>query len=130
MRLLTILIGINTCCVILFMRETYSPFLERKWLVRRLAAEPSEKDDEADAIVAAAAPQPSFREIAVRTFTVSLIIRLRVSSSGRSRYRLQVDTFRSPGQRPPRLLMNPICAIFSSYYSLTYGAIYVFIVSA
>lgn len=72
MRLMTILIGINTCCVILFMRETYSPVLERKWLARMLAAETSEKGGEADAIVASVAPQTSFRELAVRTFSVSL----------------------------------------------------------
>lgn len=74
MRLMTILIGINTCCVILFMRETYSPVLERKWLTRRIAAETSEKGEEADAIVASVAPQPSFRELAVRTFTVRPIL--------------------------------------------------------
>ena len=128
MRLMTILIGVNTCCVILFMRETYSPVLERKWLARRLAMETSEKG-EADAIVASAAPQPSFREIAVRTFTVRPIVWTSLPSSGGSRYGLQVDTFRSPSQRPPRLLMNPICALFSSYYAITYGAIYIFIVS-
>lgn len=69
MRLMTILIGINTCCVILFMRETYGPVLERKWLARRLAAETNEKR-KAEAIAASAAPPPSFREIAIRTFTV------------------------------------------------------------
>ncbi|GAA5991335.1 hypothetical protein JCM10908_003263 [Rhodotorula pacifica] len=99
MRLMTSIIGLNTCCVILFMRETYAPVLERKWLARRLAAETSEKG-EAEAIAASAAPQPDFREIAVRTFT-----------------------------RPPRLLMNPICALFATYYAITYGAIYIFIVS-
>lgn len=72
MRLMTILIGVNTCCVVLFMRETYSPVLERKWLAQRLAMETSEKGEEADAIVASVAPQTSFRELAVRTFTVSL----------------------------------------------------------
>lgn len=70
LRLMTILVGINTCCVILFMRETYAPVLERKWLAERLASETGEKG-EADAVAASAAPRPEFRELIVRTFTVS-----------------------------------------------------------
>lgn len=92
MRVMTILIGINTCCVILFMRETYSPVLERKWLARRLAADRSEKGEEADAIVASVAPQPSFREIAVRTFTVSLACLAPCIGRCQFRYPLKVDT--------------------------------------
>lgn len=36
---------------------------------------------------------------------------------------------RIPLQRPPRMLMNPVCAIFCIYYAWIYGVIYVFIVS-
>ncbi|BGP21196.1 MFS polyamine transporter [Rhodotorula toruloides] len=31
--------------------------------------------------------------------------------------------------RPPRMLFNPVCALFATYYAYTYGIIYVFIVS-
>ncbi|GAA5991332.1 hypothetical protein JCM10908_003262 [Rhodotorula pacifica] len=99
MRLMTIIIGINTLCVIVFMRETYGPVLERQWLAQRLAQETGEKD-EAEAIAASTAPPIDFRELAIRTFT-----------------------------RPPRLLANPICAIFSTYYAYVYSCIFVFIVT-
>ncbi|GAA5869987.1 hypothetical protein JCM3774_004330 [Rhodotorula dairenensis] len=100
MRLMTIIIGINTFCVIFFMRETFSPVLERKWLARRFEQEPLGEKDEPEAIVASAAPQLTFRELVIRTFT-----------------------------RPPRLLANPICAIFSTYYAYVYSCIFAFIVT-
>ena len=69
MRLMTIIIGINTFCVIAFMRETFGPVLEREWLARRLQDVDAEKD-ESDGIVSSAVPQTSFRELFIRTFTV------------------------------------------------------------
>lgn len=69
MRLMTIIIGINTFCVIAFMRETFGPVLEREWLARRLQDEDGEKDVP-EAIVSSAVPQIGFRELVIRTFTV------------------------------------------------------------
>ena len=39
------------------------------------------------------------------------------------------DLFRAFLQRPPRLLANPVCAIFSSYYAYVYACIFCFIVT-
>lgn len=35
----------------------------------------------------------------------------------------------STSQRPPRMLMNPVCAIFVTYYAYTYACIYIYLVS-
>lgn len=83
MRLMTIVIGINTFCVIFFMRETFGPVLERKWLARRLQEEQLGEEDEPEAIVASAAPQLTFRELVIRTFTVRAFDRLAVANKGR-----------------------------------------------
>ncbi|GAA5966722.1 hypothetical protein JCM8115_002789 [Rhodotorula mucilaginosa] len=99
MRLMTIIIGINTVCVIAFMRETFGPVLEREWLAQRLQDEDGEKG-EPEAIVSSAVPQITFHELVIRTFT-----------------------------RPPRLLANPVCAIFSTYYAYVYSCIFCFIVT-
>lgn len=39
------------------------------------------------------------------------------------------DVFMRTFTRPPRMLMNPVCAIFVIYYAYVYSIIYVFIVS-
>ncbi|BGP52525.1 hypothetical protein JCM8202v2_000079 [Rhodotorula sphaerocarpa] len=103
LRIMTILIGINTGCVMLCMRETYAPVLERRWLARRTEAAADEVgSEEKPAITAAAAtvPKPEIRDLLKRTFS-----------------------------RPPRMLLNPVCALFATYYAWVYGCIYVFIVS-
>ena len=66
---MTIIIGINTVCVIAFMRETFGPVLEREWLAQRLQDEDGEKG-EPEAIVSSAVPQITFHELVIRTFTV------------------------------------------------------------
>lgn len=123
LRIMTILIGINTGCVMLCMRETYAPVLERRWLARRTEAAADEVgSEEKPAITAAAAtvPEPEIRDLLKRTFSVW-------SFSARAARRTRAHLVSS--QRPPRMLLNPVCALFATYYAWVYGCIYVFIVS-
>lgn len=99
LRILTIAVGLNTLAVILFMNETYAPVLEKLWRERGCV------DEEEESSVLKRAlnvfrPHPEAKSVIVRTFT-----------------------------RPPRMLMNPVCAIFVTYYAYIYSIIYVFLVS-
>lgn len=118
---MTIIIGINTLCVIAFMRETFGPVLEREWLARRLQDEDGEKDAP-EAIVSSAVPQIGFRELVIRTFTVRPP---RLAATWTQKILIPVAFL----QRPPRLLANPVCAIFSTYYAYVYSCIFCFIVT-
>ncbi|GAA5909400.1 hypothetical protein JCM6882_000972 [Rhodosporidiobolus microsporus] len=102
-RLLTILTGLNTLAIVFLMRETYGPVCERAWRAKREAEREGKGGVEKEGRKELAKAKPSkgqAREVIKRTFT-----------------------------RPPRMLMNPVCTLFSTYYAYVYSIIYVFLVS-
>ncbi|BGP12181.1 hypothetical protein JCM10213_009335 [Rhodosporidiobolus nylandii] len=101
-RLMTILAGLNTILVILVMRETHAPTVERAWSAKREAEKDGDgKLEMEEKKVRAQMPARSQAgEVIVRTF-----------------------------KRPPRMLANPVCMVFSTYYAYVYAIIYVFLVS-
>ncbi|KAK4047042.1 hypothetical protein OIO90_006325 [Microbotryomycetes sp. JL221] len=100
LRILTIAVAINVGAVILFMDETYAPVLEQAW-----RESPNDADEEMcvgakDKVRAVFRPKPEAKSVIIRTFT-----------------------------RPPRMLINPVCAIFVMYYAYIYSIIYIYLVS-
>ncbi|GAA6007997.1 hypothetical protein JCM10207_006991 [Rhodosporidiobolus poonsookiae] len=101
-RVLTILVGLNLLAIVFFVRESYAPVCERKWRAEREAKRKGEGElEKEERKVKAEMPKTGqTKEVIVRTF-----------------------------KRPPRMLANPICCLFATYYAFIYSIIYVFLVS-
>lgn len=53
----------------------------------------------------------------------------RITGDEESRFGAKLTFSPSPLKRPPRMLMNPVCALFVTYYAYVYSCIYIFLVS-
>ncbi|GAA6043845.1 hypothetical protein JCM8097_007233 [Rhodosporidiobolus ruineniae] len=97
LRVMTIIVGLNTLALWLGMRETYESVVGRGWRRERRRVRREKEGRERDG-------ESSFkdeaRKVLRRTFS-----------------------------RPPRLLMNPVCALFGLYSAYAYSMTYVFLVS-
>ena len=67
-RIMTILVGLNTCAVIFGMDETYSPVLKKLYDARGGAPDAAGRLQRAQNIFR---PNPEAKDVVVRTFTVS-----------------------------------------------------------
>ncbi|GAA6044187.1 hypothetical protein JCM8097_006444 [Rhodosporidiobolus ruineniae] len=86
-RLMTILSGLNTLLIFFVVRESYAPVCERQWHAQRAAEEAGEGGlaKEERKMRAEKPSRAQAKEVVVRTF-----------------------------KRPPRMLLNPICALMST----------------
>lgn len=135
-RLMSVLVGMNTLGTIFGMDETYAAVLKKLYDERGGAPDAAGRMVRAKAIFRKNAEA---KDVVVRTFTVS---------HGRYCQRCVglADTL-ATSQRPPRMLMNPVCALFvtcpssrllfalmltltpSTDYAYIYSIIYVYLVS-
>ncbi|GAA5827948.1 hypothetical protein JCM11251_005660 [Rhodosporidiobolus azoricus] len=102
-RLITILTGLNTLVIVFVMQETYGPVCERAWLAAKAA------DEEGAGVMAKEGKKEKAKE-----------------KVGKAQAK---EVFKKAFTRPPRMLMNPVCTLFSLYYAYVYAIIYVFLVS-
>lgn len=101
LRFMTILIGINTLTIILFMDETYASVLERLYN----EGDPSQRGERISFVARLRAMfrgNPEAKNVVVRAFTVS--------ANGFNDPESLADVLNL--KRPPRMLMNPACAVF------------------
>ncbi|GAA6009549.1 hypothetical protein JCM10207_003822 [Rhodosporidiobolus poonsookiae] len=91
LRIMTVIVGLNTLILWVCMRETYEPVVRRRWKKERGKTLGKEET---------ASLKEEAKKVIRRTFT-----------------------------RPPRLLVNPVCALFGTYSAYVYSMTYVFLVS-
>jgi DHA1 family multidrug resistance protein-like MFS transporter len=103
-RFLTILTGLNTLVIFFIMRETYEPVCRRVWDAEQEAQRTGDEGGEikkGERKVKAISPSAAqTKEVFLRALT-----------------------------RPPRMLANPVCVVFGTYYAYVYAIVYVSLVS-
>ncbi|KAI5474875.1 MFS polyamine transporter [Pseudohyphozyma bogoriensis] len=86
-RIMTILVGLNTLSLAVFMSDTYAPAVKERLEATRSGVSGKERKTLRERV----ALSPQAKQVIIRTFT-----------------------------RPPRMLKNPVCLLFSTYYAYVY----------